>query len=172
VLTSSLSMAAPSDLEQQKDTQIYQTTAVTGNEQTRMTQDETALYVAGTLEVRVDFLILIPRRCSIPLAHISPTNFASKDTIELILLAPKTVSYPRDGDQGLQPSSCPGLHAWLCAIPDCWNVQCYYLPRWCRTADCISSGCCQHCFVYRLHSCLSRCSSLSELFWIAWYFML
>jgi hypothetical protein len=71
-------MAAPSNLEQQKDAQIYQTTAVFGSKQARMTQDETALYVAGTLEVRIDLFILVPRWCSIPLPHISPTNLESK----------------------------------------------------------------------------------------------
>jgi hypothetical protein len=69
-------MAAPSDLEQQKDAQICQTTAMPGNEQAQMTQDEAALYVAGTLEVRGDMFssISAPSHPS----HVSPTNFLAK----------------------------------------------------------------------------------------------
>jgi hypothetical protein len=47
-------MAESSDLEQQKDPQIHQTIVVAGNEQGQMTQDEATLYVAGTLQVRID----------------------------------------------------------------------------------------------------------------------
>ena len=46
-------MTSASDLEEQKDSQIYQMTAVVGNEHGQMTQDEATLYVAGTLQVRI-----------------------------------------------------------------------------------------------------------------------
>jgi len=52
--TSPFEMSASSDLEQQKNPQVHQTSAVAGNEHGQMTQDETTLYVAGTLEVRLD----------------------------------------------------------------------------------------------------------------------
>jgi hypothetical protein len=104
-----------------------------------MTQDETALYVAGTLEVRVNLFssnttsVLHPNR---PMYR-RPT-FQRKKTIKLTFLAPKTLSYPWDRGQGLQPPSRPSLHAWLCIVSDCWDVQCHYFSRWSQTADCIS----------------------------------